>query len=110
MKKFKSLVYVVLIIIIGILAFIIFKNVNKNDGKNQKEKAFSETKYVESKLVNLLNTMNNIETRNYEISVSKISGESKNLTSGGSSSGSNSEGGSSSSENGGNGRKFRFGK
>ena len=110
MKKFKSLVYIVLIIIIGILAFLIFKNVNKNDGQNQKEKALSETKYVESKLVNLLNTMNNIETRNYEISVSKISGQSKNATSGGSSSGSDSEGGSSGSESEGNGRKFGFWK
>ena len=73
MKKFKILIYIVVITIIGLISFIIFKNINNSQNKNQEGKEIAEIKYIEVRLVDLLNAMNNIETRNYSISSSKIS-------------------------------------
>lgn len=77
MKKFKRIAYVFLIIIIVILAVILYNNESKGNEKNTKEKGFSEIEFIETKLVSLLNNMNNIETRNYTISVSEITKKSK---------------------------------
>lgn len=77
MKKFKRIAYVFLIIIIAILAVILYNNESKGNEENTKEKGFSEMEFIETKLVSLLNNMNNIETRNYTISVSEITKKSK---------------------------------
>lgn len=77
MKKFRRIAYVFLIIIIAILAVILYNNESKGNEKNTKEKGFSEIEFIETKLVSLLNNMNNIETRNYTISVSEITKKSK---------------------------------
>lgn len=47
----------------------------KIHGENQKEKAFSEVKFLESKILNLVNSMNNIESRNYNVITSDLSKE-----------------------------------
>ena len=77
MKKFKRIAYVFLIIIIAVLAVILYNNESKGNENNTKEKGFSEIEFIETKLVSLLNNMNNIETRNYTISVSEITNKSK---------------------------------
>lgn len=74
MKKFKKIAYIILILIVIILVFVIYSNANKEqEGNKQNEKAFTEIKYIESKLEELFNEMNKIESRNYNISIGEIS-------------------------------------
>ena len=77
MKKYKKIAYILLMVIIAILSVTIYANASKENKESQKEKNVSEIKFLESKLVNLFNEMNNIEARNYDISVSEISNEAK---------------------------------
>lgn len=98
MKNLKRIGYIILIVIIAILGFVIYSNANKGEENNQQEKVLSEIKYVESKLVQLFNEMNKIESRNYSISIGEISkdnsSQSNAQSSGQSSVGSSSESGS----------------
>ena len=73
MKNIKRIAYIVLIIIVVILSLTIYTNASKNDTENQKDKALSQIKYMESKIANLLNSMNNIEARNYSVVTSEMS-------------------------------------
>ncbi len=102
MKKFKKIAFFVLFLIIIILSFTIYTNASKNNENDIREKSLSEIKYVESKLINLFNSLNNIEFENYKISSQEINSQ-KNSDSSDSSSNSNSskegEGDSSSSGN-----------
>lgn len=102
MKKFKKIAFFVLFLIIIILSFTIYTNASKNNENAIREKSLSEIKYVESKLINLFNSLNNIEFENYKISSQEINSQ-KNSDSSNSSSNSNSskegEGDSSSSGN-----------
>lgn len=93
MKNLKRIAYIVLILIIVILGFMIYSNASKDDDNNQNEKTFSEIKYVESKLVELFNEMNKIESRNYNIAIGEISKDTTQSSSGESSSSSGSGGG-----------------
>lgn len=105
MKNLKKIAYIVLIMIVAVLGLIIYSNANKDDDNNQNEKAFSEIKYVESKLVELFNEMNKIESRNYNIAVGEISKDTTQSSSAESSSSSGSgggQGGTSSGEESGN--------
>ena len=120
MKKFKKIAFLVLFLIIIILSFTIYTNASKNNENDIREKSLSEIKYVESKLINLFNSLNNIEFENYKISSQEINSQ-KNSDSSNSSSNSNSsnegEGDSSSSGNnsessnaplGNNNKKYSF--
>lgn len=71
MKKFRKITYVILILIIIVLSFTIYTNANKDNSKNEGDKTISEIKFIESKLVDLLNKMNGIETRNYKYLLEK---------------------------------------
>ena len=93
MKNLKRIAYIVLILIIVILGFMIYSNASKDDDNNQNEKTFSEIKYVESKLVELFNEMNKIESRNYNIAIGEISKDTTQSSSEESSSSSGSGGG-----------------
>lgn len=59
----------------------------KIHGETQKEKLFAEIKFVESKIMNLFNTMNNIETTNYHVVTNQLSKESTEKSESNSSSG-----------------------
>lgn len=107
MKNIKRIGYIILILILLVLSFTIYTNASKDNSQNQKEKTFSQIKYIEGKLASLLNTMNNIEARNYSVVTSELSKEttkksgsdnssSKSGSGGGSSSGGSSSGGESS--------------
>ena len=98
MKNLKRIGYIVLIAIIIILGFIIYSNANKNNENNQQEKVISEIKYIESKLVQLFNEMNKIESRNYTISIGEISKDSSSSQNSIESNSGGSEGGTSSGE------------
>lgn len=101
LKNLKRIAYAVLILIITILGFVIYSNANKNDENVKNEKAFSEIKYVESKLVELFNEMNKIESRNYNIATGEISKDTTQSSSGESSSSSGSGGGEGGTSSGG---------
>ena len=73
MKKFKKIAYIILIIIIVIMSLTIYTNASKDDGETAKEKVKSEIKFVETKLINLLNNMNNVKIDNYNIVTTEIS-------------------------------------
>ena len=77
MKIYKKIAYVLLAIIIITSSTVIYNKIRSKDEKDSGDKATSEIEFLESKLVDLLNDMNNIETRNYNISVSEISKQSK---------------------------------
>ena len=74
MGKFKVFAYILLICIIVTLLFAIYFNLNsnKNSEKEIKEKTVIELEYLEGKLVDFLNSLENIETRNYNITVKEI--------------------------------------
>ena len=101
MKNLKRIGYIVLIVVIAILGFVVYSNANKGEENNQQEKVFSEIKYVESKLVQLFNEMNKIESRNYSIAIGEISKDSGSSGSNGQSSGQSSDESSSESGSGG---------
>ncbi len=70
MKKIKTLFFILFLIL---LVFTLTGCSNKD---NEKEKALSEVKYLENKLVSLLNSMNNVQYENYKITTTKIEDES----------------------------------
>lgn len=96
----KKIVYIVLLVIIVVLALTIYTNASKNTSENEGEKIVSEIKFLESKIVDLLNKINGIETRNYKISYGEMTKKTQEQSGGESSTsgGSTSEGGEKSSE------------
>lgn len=96
MRKYSKVLYLVIFIILIIaLGFLFYKvsGVNKSNEKdNQKNKVFSEIKYLESKFVELFNDVNDINFDNYKISSSSSQkDEQENIISGNSSESSNSD-------------------
>lgn len=81
MKKLKKIAYIFLIIVIALLSVALYANANKESEKNEKDKGLSEIEFLDTKLITLLNDMNNIETRNYNVAVSEISKQTKKQTS-----------------------------
>lgn len=77
MKKYKRIAYVFVIVVIVVLSVTVYANASKEDKESKKEKNFSEVEFLETKLLNLFNEMNNIETRNYDISASEISNQAE---------------------------------
>lgn len=102
MKNIKRMGYVILIAIVLVLSLTIYTNANKDNEKDQKEKTFSQIKYMEGKIANLLNSMNNIEARNYSVVTSEMSKATteKSSSENNSSSGGSQEGGKKSSSGG----------
>ncbi len=96
MKKFKIISYIILLIVLVILALTVYTSATQDNSKDEKEKAVSEIRYLDTKLVDLFNNMNNIEMRNYKIYTTKIEESRSAETTGGgnssSESGQNSKG------------------
>ena len=72
MKKYKIFLFIFLIIVIIVLSVFLYFNISRGNNQNSKEKSLSEVEYVETKLVTLFNELNNIESRNYTVSVKEI--------------------------------------
>lgn len=90
MKKFKIISYIILLIVLVVLALTVYTSATQNNEQDEKEKVTSEIRYLDTKLIELLNHMNNIETRNYQIYTTKIEESRSAENSGGGSSGGNS--------------------
>lgn len=99
MKKFKKLGYLIIIIVLVVLGLTIYVNAT-NKESSEEDKILAEIKYIENTISDLMNSLNNIETRNYNISIEKPSKETENKISGGSSSDSKSQNSGSSSSGG----------
>lgn len=101
MKKYTKITYIVLILIILLFGFFVYKVLGKN-GSNQdiKSKALSEIKYIDSKFLDLFNKVNNIEFENYKISSTEIKKEETENKSSSSSQSSGSSGQSSGQSSG----------
>lgn len=87
MKIFKKISYIVLIIFVIGLCFLVYKVTAKDEQSESEGKTLSEVKYVEQKLVELFNSLNNISYDNYTITSKAIS-DKKSSQSGSSSGGS----------------------
>lgn len=72
MKKLKITAYIVLITIVVVIGTTIFVKSNEDGEKSQREKALTELKYLDSKLEDIFNEMNNITMRNYKVYTSNI--------------------------------------
>ena len=94
MKKYKKLGYIFLIIIIVMLSVTVYATVSKDTDKIEKDKKIAEVKFLEDKLLNVFNQLNDIDTRNYNVSVNNITKQLKNQDE----AGSNNEQGQSGSE------------
>lgn len=75
MKKYKKILYIFLIVVVFILGIFLYTTISKGNNEDEKEKTLAEVEYLEKKIVTLLNELNNIESRNYNLSVSEISKE-----------------------------------
>lgn len=73
MKKYRIISYAILIIVITVMSIILYQNISKGKENNMQEKALSEIEFLDLKIVGLINEMNKIEMRNYNLSVSEIS-------------------------------------
>lgn len=99
MKKFKKLGYLIIIIVLVVLGLTIYVNATNKESPEE-GKILAEIKYIENTISDLMNSLNKIETRNYNISIEKPSKETENKISGGSSSDSKSQNSGSSSSGG----------
>ena len=77
MKKLKVTAYIVLITIVVVIGTTIFVKANEDGEKSQREKALTELKYLDSKLEDIFNEMNNITMRNYKVYTSNIEANKK---------------------------------
>lgn len=100
LKKFKIISYFILFIVLVVLALTVYTSATQNNEQDGKEKATSEIRYLDTKLVDLFNNMNNIETRNYQIYTTKIEESRSAENSGGGSSGEGSQSDGASSDSG----------
>ena len=77
MKKFKIIAYILLITITLLIGTTIFVKANEDEEKSQRQKALTEIKYLDAKLEDLFNEMNNITMRNYKVYTSNIEANKK---------------------------------
>lgn len=101
MKNIKRIAFVLVFIIMLVLSLTIYTNASKDSTKSQKEKAFSQIKYMEGKITNLLNSMNHIEVRNYSVVTSEMSKATTEKSKSENSSSESGSGGQSSAKEGG---------
>lgn len=97
MKKLKITAYIVLITIVVVIGTTIFVKANEDGEKSQSEKALTELKYLDSKLEDIFNEMNNITMRNYKVYTSNIEPNKKESSNTSSESSSSSDSGNSKS-------------
>lgn len=73
MKKNKIIMFIVAVVILIVIFVLIYRNISdSNNAQTQEEKVFAEIEFLDGELVNLFNQMNNIEIRNYNVSVTQI--------------------------------------
>ena len=89
LKKYRIIAYIFLITIIIVISSVIYVNANKNPEEDQKQKISSEMEFLESKLLDLANMMNNIQTSKYSVTVKDVPGQTQQSEGGNTSSSQN---------------------
>ena len=89
LKKYRIIAYIFLITIIIVISSVIYVNANKNPEEDQKQKISSEMEFLESKLLDLANMMNNIQTSKYSVTVKDVPGQTQESEGGNTSSSQN---------------------
>lgn len=89
LKKYRMIAYIVLVAIIIVITSVIYVNANKNPEEDQKQKISSEMEFLESKLLDLANMMNNIQTSKYSVTVKDVPGQTQESEGGNTSSSQN---------------------
>ena len=89
LKKYRIIAYIVLITIIIVISSVIYVNANKNPEEDQKQKISSEMEFLETKLLDLANMMNNIQTSKYSVTVKDVPGQTQESEGGNTSSSQN---------------------
>ena len=77
LKKYRMIAYIVLVAIIIVITSVIYVNANKNPEQEEMQKVSAELEFLEDKLVNLINMMNNIQTSKYNVTVKQIPSQSQ---------------------------------
>ncbi len=73
MKFLKMLAYIFLIIIIALLVTVIYMNTTKEE--SIKEKTETEVEFIEAKLVDLFNSLENLETQSYMTTINEVTSD-----------------------------------
>ena len=81
MKKYKRIAYSILVLIIFILVFTIYKVYSKTNEPDVNDKTFAELKKIENDFQNLFNELYNVKLDNYAFYTSQIEENSGNETS-----------------------------
>ena len=79
LKKYTKIAYILLVLIVFLSGFFIYKVSGQNkSNENIKEKTISEIKHLENEFQNLFNQFNNISFENYKITSTEIKKEEEN--------------------------------
>ena len=71
-KRIKMLSFIIVIVIIGVLGVVIYSNATKDNEKTIEDKVLSETQYLEVKVINMANRINNVTTQNYKVTTKQV--------------------------------------
>ena len=75
MVNILTKVIIIIVIIIGIIfAFIMFSNADRTQSQEEKNK--QTIKYLDTKLLSIINNLNNIQLQNYQITLTKVEAKS----------------------------------
>ena len=83
-KKMKMIAFVVFFGILIVLGYVIYSNATKDDGDELNDKILTEMDYLEVKMIDMANRINNVTLQNYKVVTKEI--ESQTETENGSSS------------------------
>ena len=76
-KRMKIFSIVIFFMVVMILGYVIYSNATKNDGKTLEDKVKSEIEYLEVKLLNMANRLNNITIQNYKVTTKEVEEQSE---------------------------------
>ena len=76
-KKMKILSFVIFFVVVIALGFVVYSNSTKDDTQMLNEKVQTEVQYLEVKIVNMANRINNITTQNYKVVTKQIEEQSE---------------------------------
>lgn len=77
MKKYTILAFVILLIILAGFCYVIYGKVNENKGDELQNKVLSEIRYIETQIITIANSLNNLSVSNYKVSITEAKDQSK---------------------------------
>ena len=71
-KKIKIIAFTIFIIVIIVLGYTIYSSATKEKEQSIEEKVLAENDYLEVKIINIANRMNNITIQNYKVTTKEV--------------------------------------